>query len=84
MKFRPLHDRVVIRRAERGMKSMGGIIIPDNAKENPQGGDVMAFGPGSGNEGGHVISLNVKSVTSSCSASAIGRAQRSRLTAKTF
>ncbi|HEV2900165.1 MAG TPA: co-chaperone GroES, partial [Pseudaminobacter sp.] len=47
MKFRPLHDRVVIRRAEGDIKSKGGIIIPDNAKEKPQEGDVIAVGPGS-------------------------------------
>ena len=60
MKFRPLHDRVVIRRAEGEMKSSGGIIIPDNAKEKPQEGEVMAAGPGSRDEVGNLIPLDVK------------------------
>jgi chaperonin GroES len=60
MKFRPLHDRVVIRRAEGDMKSTGGIIIPDNAKEKPQEGTVVAVGPGSRDESGKPIALDVK------------------------
>ena len=52
MKFRPLHDRVVIRRAEGDLKSKGGIIIPDTAKEKPQEGEVIAVGPGSRDEAG--------------------------------
>ena len=60
MKFRPLHDRVVIRRAEGDIKSKGGIIIPDNAKEKPQEGEVIAAGPGSRDEGGKLIPLDVK------------------------
>ncbi|MBB6467598.1 co-chaperone GroES [Aminobacter carboxidus] len=60
MKFRPLHDRVVIRRAEGDIKSKGGIIIPDNAKEKPQQGEVVAVGPGSRDEGGKLIALDVK------------------------
>jgi chaperonin GroES len=60
MKFRPLHDRVVIRRAEGGTKSKGGIIIPDNAKEKPQEGEVIAVGPGSRDESGKLIPLDVK------------------------
>jgi chaperonin GroES len=60
MKFRPLHDRVVIRRAEGDIKSKGGIIIPDNAKEKPQEGTVVAVGPGSRDESGKLISLDVK------------------------
>jgi chaperonin GroES len=60
MKFRPLHDRVVIRRAEGDMKSKGGIIIPDNAKVQPQEGTVVAIGPGSRDESGKLISLDVK------------------------
>jgi chaperonin GroES len=60
MKFRPLHDRVVIRRAEGDLKSKGGIIIPDTAKEKPQEGEVMAVGPGIRNEGGTLIPLDVK------------------------
>ncbi|NTH15494.1 co-chaperone GroES [Agrobacterium rhizogenes] len=60
MKFRPLRDRVVIRRAEGDLKSKGGIIIPDTAKEKPQEGEVIAVGPGIRNEGGALIPLDVK------------------------
>jgi chaperonin GroES len=60
MQFRPLHDRVVIRRAEGDLKSTGGIIIPDTAKEKPQEGEVIAVGPGSRNESGKLIPLDVK------------------------
>ncbi len=60
MKFRPLHDRVVIRRVEGDMKSKGGIIIPDNAKEKPQEGTVIAVGPGLRDESGKLIALDVK------------------------
>ena len=60
MKFRPLHDRVVIRRAQGELKSKGGIIIPDNAKEKPQEGEVIAVGPGSRDESGKLIPLDVK------------------------
>ncbi|RUU31673.1 MULTISPECIES: co-chaperone GroES [unclassified Mesorhizobium] len=59
MKFRPLHDRVVIRRAESDTKSKGGIIIPDNAKEKPQEGEVIAVGPGARDESGALIALDV-------------------------
>ncbi|MER9754872.1 co-chaperone GroES [Mesorhizobium sp. M0166] len=60
MKFRPLHDRVVIRRAESDTKSKGGIIIPDNAKEKPQEGEVIAVGPGARDESGVLMALDVK------------------------
>ena len=60
MKFRPLHDRVVIRRAEGDIKSKGGIIIPDTAKEKPQEGEVIAVGPGSRDESGKLVPLDVK------------------------
>lgn len=59
MKFRPLHDRVVIRRAESDIKSKGGIIIPDNAKEKPQQGEVVAVGPGARDESGKLVPLDV-------------------------
>ena len=59
MKFRPLHDRVVIRRAEGDLKSKGGIIIPDTAKEKPQEGEVIAVGPGSRDDTGKLIPLDV-------------------------
>ncbi|UVF22353.1 co-chaperone GroES (plasmid) [Microvirga terrae] len=60
MKFRPLHDRVVVRRIEAEEKTKGGIIIPDTAKEKPQEGEVIAVGPGTRDENGKVAALNVK------------------------
>ena len=60
MHFRPLHDRVVVRRIEAEEKTSGGIIIPDTAKEKPQEGEVVAVGPGARAEGGTVIPLDVK------------------------
>lgn len=61
MKFRPLHDRVVVRRIEEEAKTAGGIIIPDTAKEKPQQGEVVAVGPGARDEAGKVNPLEVKS-----------------------
>jgi chaperonin GroES len=60
MKFRPLHDRVVVRRVESEEKTAGGIIIPDTAKEKPMEGEVIAVGPGARNENGEVVVLDVK------------------------
>ena len=60
MKFRPLHDRVVIKRLEGEEKSKGGIIIPDNAKEKPQEGTVVAVGPGGRDEAGKLIPIDLK------------------------
>ena len=60
MKFRPLHDRVVIRRLNPEEKSAGGIIIPDTAQEKPMEGEVVAVGPGARNEQGHIVALEVK------------------------
>jgi len=60
MKFRPLHDRVVVKRIDSEAKSKGGIIIPDTAKEKPQEGEVIAVGPGARNEDGDLIALDVK------------------------
>ena len=60
MKFRPLHDRVVVRRIESEAKTAGGIIIPDTAKEKPQEGEVVAVGPGARNEKGEIVALDVK------------------------
>ena len=60
MNFRPLHDRVVLRRLEEEQKSKGGIIIPDTAKEKPMQGEVVAVGPGARNEQGQVQALDVK------------------------
>ncbi len=60
MQFRPLHDRVVVRRVEEETKTAGGIIIPDTAKEKPQEGEVVAVGPGARNEKGELQPLDVK------------------------
>ena len=60
MKFRPLHDRVVVRRIEAEEKTAGGIIIPDTAKEKPQEGEIVAVGPGARDENGKVAALDVK------------------------
>jgi chaperonin GroES len=60
MKFRPLHDRVVVRRLEQEEKTAGGIIIPDTAKEKPQEGEVVAVGPGARGEDGVLHPLDVK------------------------
>ena len=60
MNFRPLHDRVVVRRVEQDEKTKGGIIIPDTAKEKPQEGEVIAAGPGARDEGGKIVPLDVK------------------------
>ena len=61
MGFRPLHDRVVIRRVEAEEKTSGGIIIPDTAKEKPMEGEVVAVGPGARGEDGKIQPLDVKS-----------------------
>ena len=81
MKFRPLHDRVVVRRIESEEKTKGGIIIPDTAKEKPQEGEVVAVGPGARDESrqAHAASTS-RPATASCSAS--GPAPRSRSTAR--
>src|SRR5690625_4840268 len=60
MNFRPLHDRVVVRRIDEDEKTAGGIIIPDTAKEKPQQGEVIAVGPGARDEKGEVVALDVK------------------------
>jgi chaperonin GroES len=59
-KFRPLHDRVVVRRIESEEKTAGGIIIPDTAKEKPQEGEVVAVGPGARDDAGKLVALDVK------------------------
>ncbi len=59
-KFRPLHDRVVVRRLTGEEKTSGGIIIPDTAKEKPMEGEVIAVGPGARNEQGHLVALDVQ------------------------
>jgi chaperonin GroES len=60
MAFRPLHDRVVVRRIEADEKSAGGIIIPDTAKEKPQEGEIVAVGPGARDEKGAIVPLDLK------------------------
>ena len=60
MKFRPLHDRVVVRRIEEDERTRGGIIIPDTAKEKPQQGEIVAVGPGARDEKGNLVPLGVK------------------------
>jgi len=59
MHFRPLHDRVVVRRIDAEEKTSGGIIIPDTAKEKPQEGEVVAVGPGARDEAGKIVPLSV-------------------------
>jgi chaperonin GroES len=59
-KFRPLHDRVVVRRLNAEEKTAGGIIIPDTAKEKPMEGEIVAAGPGARNEAGALVALEVK------------------------
>ena len=61
MKFRPLHDRVVVRRLTAEEKTSGGIIIPDTAQEKPMEGEIIAAGPGARNEAGQLVPLDVKS-----------------------
>ncbi|MDF8357508.1 co-chaperone GroES [Ensifer adhaerens] len=60
MSFRPLHDRILVRRVDSEEKTRGGIIIPDTAKEKPQEGEVVSVGPGARNEAGQVQALDVK------------------------
>ena len=60
MKFRPLHDRVVVRRVAETEKTKGGIIIPDTAKEKPMEGEIIAVGPGGRDENGQLVALDVK------------------------
>ncbi len=60
MKFRPLHDRVLVRRIEADERTKGGIIIPDTAKEKPQEGEIVAAGPGARDESGKLVPLDVK------------------------
>jgi chaperonin GroES len=60
MKFRPLHDRVVVRRLSAEEKTAGGILIPDTAKEKPMQGEVIAVGPGARNEQGQLVALDVR------------------------
>ena len=59
MQFRPLHDRILVRRVDEDEKTAGGIIIPDTAKEKPQQGEVVAVGPGARDERGELVALDV-------------------------
>ena len=74
MKFRPLHDRVLVERVEQEEKTKGGIIIPDTAQEKPMEGKVLAVGAGQKSDDGKVTPLDVKKATRFCSAS--GRAAK--------
>ncbi|MCX7348184.1 MAG: co-chaperone GroES [Alphaproteobacteria bacterium] len=60
MKFRPLHDRVVVKRVEEDTKTKGGIIIPETAQEKPMQGEIIAVGPGARDESGKIVALDVK------------------------
>ncbi|MEK9662272.1 MAG: co-chaperone GroES, partial [Alphaproteobacteria bacterium] len=60
MQFRPLHDRILVRRVDENEKTAGGIIIPDTAREKPQQGEVVAVGPGARNEAGELLPLDVQ------------------------
>jgi co-chaperonin GroES (HSP10) len=80
MKLRPLHDRVIVKRLENETKTASGIVIPDNAAEKPDQGEVLAVGPGKRNDKGDFVALNVRSATACCSAST--RASRSRSMAR--
>ena len=60
MKFRPLHDRVVVKRVEEDTKTKGGIIIPETAQEKPMQGEIIAAGPGARDESGKIVPLDVK------------------------
>jgi len=60
MKFRPLHDRVVVKRVQQDLKTAGGIIIPDTVQEKPMEGEVLAVGPGARDEAGKLVPLDVK------------------------
>ena len=80
MKFRPLHDRIVVKRIDAEEKTTGGIIIPDSAQEKPSQGEVIAVGPGGRDEAGKLIPIDSRSVTACCSAN--GPAPRSRSMAR--
>ena len=81
MKFRPLHDRVVVRRIEGEEKTKGGIIIPDTVKEKPQEGEVIAVGPGARDESGKLVPTPNSKRGTGCYLEN-GRAPRSRSTEK--
>ena len=80
MKFRPLHDRVVVKRIDAEEKTAGGIIIPDTAKEKPSQGEVVAVGPAAATKPASSSRSTSRSATACCSAN--GRAPRSRSTAR--
>ena len=80
MKFRPLHDRVLVRRVQEEEKTKGGIIIPDTAKEKPQEGEVVAVGTGVRGDDGSLVALDVKAGDRVLSAN--GLAQKSTLVGK--
>lgn len=69
MTFRPLHDRVLVRRLKAPKRRAVGIIVPDNAREKPQGGEIVSVGSGTRGEDGTITALDVKAGAASCSAS---------------
>jgi len=77
MIFRPLHDRVALRRVDSETKTSGGIIIPETAAEKPQEGEVMAVRPGARGEGGKILAMGLKRVTASCLANGPGPKSKS-------
>jgi len=82
MKFRPLHDRVLIKVLDSDEKTKGGIIIPDTAKEKPQEGEVVAVGNGAKTDDGKIVKMDVKAVTVFCSEN--GLEQKLKLTERVY
>ena len=80
MKIRPLHDRVIVKRLDNERKTASGIVIPDNAAEKPDQGEVVAVGPGKRDDDGKVIASTSRSATRCCSASTRARPSRSKAT----
>jgi len=77
MNLRPLHDRVIVKRLENETKTASGIVIPDNAAEKPDQGEVLAVGPGKKNDKGELSAMAVKVAIAFCSASTAARPSRS-------
>ena len=84
MKFRPLHDRVVVKRIDAEEKTAGGIIIPDSAKEKPSQGEITAVGPGGRDEAGKLIPIDLKVGEPGAVRQLVGWALRSSSTARSF
>ena len=80
MKIRPLHDRVIVKRLDNERKTASGIVIPDNAAEKPDQGEIVAVGPGKRDDNGKLIPIDVRSATGFSSASTPARPSRSTVT----